>query len=284
MITIESESSNDRMMNADLHCHTNASDGYLSPEALMQRAEDKGVELLAITDHDCIEGYEKARACNVKVTLISGIELSSVWNGMGIHIVGLNFDSALISDAVFHQKSVRQIRTEKIAAKLEKKFKVPILQGVQELAGTAVVTRPHFAEYLVKNDFYKSSAEAFKKFLGAGKPGDVKSCWPTVPEVVNWILEAGGIPVLAHPHKYRLTNTKLKRLLGDFVESGGQAMEISVTGLNPNVRQYYSRLCQDLDLMGSRGSDFHTPAHQWCELGNVPPIPSGVVPVWSRFK
>ncbi len=284
MIASESDPSNDRMTNADLHCHTLASDGTLTPEKLMERAIANNLEILAITDHDTIDGYLSVKDMAAPFKLVSGVEFSTQWRGMGIHIVGLDFQAEEITSAVQHQIDVRVQRSEKIASRLEKKFKRPIYEGVKQLAGNGVITRPHFAEYLVQEGLYSSVAEAFKKFLGTGKPGDVKSGWPEIAQAVDWITKAGGFAVLAHPHKYKLTNRKLGMLLDEFKAVGGQGFELSVTGINPNVRHYYTELCQKYDFIGSRASDFHGPGHHWCELGKVPPIPAGVTPIWQAFK
>lgn len=272
-------------INADLHCHSTASDGALSPSAVVARAVEHGVEILAITDHDNCDGYEEARcAAGERIKLISGIEFSSVWKGIGIHIVGLDFDPFLLREAVQRQKAAREARSLKIAERLEKKGLNNVLAGAKLYATSDIVGRPHFAKHLVAEGVFETEADAFKSWLGQGKLGDVKAGWPDIQTVVADITAAGGHAVLAHPHTYKMTNRKLGRLLEEFKACGGAGLEVCVTGITPEKTDYFASLCQRYGLMASRGSDFHTPSNQWVELGRVAALPDDVSPIWQLFK
>ncbi len=285
MIATELNNANGRYVNADLHCHTNCSDGELSPSDLIARAVSQKVEVLSITDHDTTAAYGALGALDqLPIKLISGIELSSQWNGVAIHIVGLGFDLDAMQPHVVSQMDVRFQRAERLAALLEKKGVEDAMNRVQQIAQNAVPGRLHFARLCVQSGLYATEAESFKKLLGAGKPGDIKSGWPEMEQVVQWIQESGGIAVVAHPQKYGMTNSKLKRLLDDFVNAGGRSMEVSGTGTDNQKRQFLAQLCDQYDLLGSRGSDFHSPQQTWCDLGRIPALPDLVEPVWNHLE
>lgn len=274
----------DRHFNADLHCHSTASDGDLSPSAVVERAIEQGVEMLAITDHDNFDGLEEAKqAADGRINLVAGIEFSSVWKGIGIHIVGLDFNPQLLQDAIIKQKLARETRTLKIAERLDKKGVRDSLAGAKKYASSDVVGRPHFAKYLVAEGHFSTEAEAFKKWLGKGKIGDVKTSWPDIETVVKYITDAGGYAVVAHPHSYDMTNTKLGVFLNHFKDCGGAGMEICGTGIDSEKTKYFASLCDRYDLMASRGSDFHTPDNPWTELGRVATLPDNVTPIWQAF-
>ena len=272
-------------INADLHCHTTASDGDLRPHELVARAIDQSVDMLAITDHDNIDGYCEAIEENYSnIRLVSGIELSAVWQGINIHIVGLNFIPALLQVAVSRQKKARQARAVKIARRLEKQGIVNALFGAQQFATSSIIGRPQFARYLVSAGLVTTEAEAFRKWLGAGKIGDVKTSWPTVPTVVADIINAGGQAVLAHPHHYKMTNRKLGNFLQQFKDCGGAGIEVCSSGMTKEKTDYFATLCTKYNLFASRGSDFHTPTNPWVELGRVAPIPAHLTPIWHAFS
>ncbi len=261
----------------DLHCHTTASDGALAPEALIDRAIDRNVATLAITDHDTMAGYRQVAeyAKGRGLNLIPGIELSSQWRGMGIHVVGLNMDPThpVIIEAERSQTQVRRERATTIAQRLEKKLQKEIdFAAVEALAG-GEVGRPHFAQYLVEQGMVPDRQTAFKKYLGAGKIGDVKSGWPAMETVVKWIVESGGQAVLAHPHHYKLTRTKLLDCVAAFQYAGGQAMEICCGLMDKNQSGQLKKIAQDEGLYGSGGSDFHGPNKFGLDLGVMPPFP-----------
>lgn len=285
MIPIDTDNSNGRYVNADLHCHSNMSDGLLSPLELVQRAVDNKVEILAITDHDTIGAYsDLVQFSQFDIKMVSGIELSCRWSGVAIHVVGLGFNLEKIKAAETHQMQVRMERAERIARLLEKRGISNALQKVLVACNGGAPGRLHFARLCVSEGLFEKEADAFKKFLGAGKPGDIKSGWPELEQVVHWITQAGGIAVIAHPHKYKMTNSKLKRLLDDFTNAGGKALEVSGSGVDSQKRQYLAQLCDQYELYGSRGSDFHSPEQTWCDLGRIAALPEHVEPIWNYLE
>ncbi len=272
---------------ADLHCHSLCSDGQLSPADLVDRAVEMGVGMLALTDHDTLSGLPEAKlqAQQHDIEIINGIEFSCVFNGMGIHVVGLGFDeehSGMLA-AVALQEQRRQERAITIAERLEKKGVHGILQEAQRIANGAQLGRPHFAQALINMGKVKNMAQAFKKYLGAGKPGDVKALWPDITEVVKWIVDAGGVAVLAHPDSYKLTRTKLKLLLSAFTQAGGRAAEVVTSTMESSFTLRMSEMCEEFNLLASQGSDFHGPK-PWTELGRFPKMPSELTPVWTHWQ
>lgn len=272
----------------DLHCHSTASDGALSPEALVARAVEQGVSHLALTDHDTIAGLEVARsaASGSGLSLINGVELSCVWRSHTIHVVGLDFDERdpAFLGALERQNENRWQRARMIADRLSRLNVDQLLERATKAAGGEVPGRPHFAEVLVEDGVVPKVAHAFKRYLGTGKPGDVKACWPELPEVVRWIVSAGGIAVLAHPRKYRLTATRLRALTADFCGAGGQGIEVSVSGQSSGDLGFVAELARREKLWASQGSDFHFPGAPWCELGRIMKMPEGLEPVWHHFR
>ena len=243
---------------------------------------------LALTDHDTIDGLPEAAeaASEAGVSLINGTELSCVWKSQTIHVVGLDFDanSASFLRELAGQHDNRWRRARTIAERLER-LRVPdLLELATAEAGGDVPGRPHFAKALVQSDVVKDLNQAFKRYLGAGKPGDVKAFWPELETVVSWITRAGGLAVLAHPRKYRMTATRLRALVGDFRRSGGQAIEVSTSGQSSGDLGFLAELCRREGLLASQGSDFHFPGASWCELGVIAPLPDGLTPVWQQFR
>lgn len=269
----------------DLHCHTHFSDGVLSPEALVARAKERGVTVLAITDHDTIAALEIAQkaALDSGINLITGIEFSSQWGKGGVHIVGLGVDvnSSELIAAVELQEQARKARALAIADRLSKAGFPGALEGAQAIAGDAALGRPHFAQYLVTIGAVKNINAAFKKYLGTGKPADVKYQWPLMEQVITWIHAAGGLAVLAHPIKYELTRTKMCALIDSFVAAGGDALEV-ISGLQPAaVTEDLIRIANERSLHASCGSDFHFPDQPWQELGSFGKLPAHAKPVWE---
>lgn len=278
----------DHRLCIDLHCHSTASDGALPPSDLVARAADQGVTHLALTDHDTISGLAEAGvvAGERGVSLIPGIELSCVWKSRTIHIVGLDFDaqSDTFRAALERQKDNRWARARAIDDKLSYLNVPDLLKRATEASGGDVPGRPHFAGVLVEAGVVRNLAQAFKRHLGSGKPGDVKAFWPELAEVVQWLTDAGGIAVLAHPRKYRLTATKLRELTADFRRAGGRALEVSTSGQSSGDLGFLAELCRREHLLASQGSDFHFPGASWCELGRIMKMPDGLEPVWHQFK
>ena len=271
----------------DLHCHSEASDGTLSPGQVVARASNYGVRVLALTDHDTIAGIDEAAAVasTLGMVFIAGAEFSCLWRGQTIHVVGLDFnhqDPDLIQ-AVGAQEEVRRNRAITIDERLRGLGLPSVLADARALAA-GVPGRPHFARALLERRIVSRIDSAFSRYLGTGRAGDVSACWPEVARVVGWIQAAGGVAVLAHPRKYRLTNTKLRALVSDFSASGGRSLEVLSSGQSPQDAEYLTRLCREFSCWASGGSDFHQPGRHWCELGRLPTLPKGAEPVWHHFR
>ncbi len=269
----------------DLHTHSNASDGILSPEQLVSRAKMQGVTHLALTDHDTVAGLVAARRAAEEsgIDLINGVEFSCLWQGITVHIVGLNvqMDSPILEQALADLAEARESRATEIAERLAKLGFGDALAGAQRFAGEANIGRPHFARYLVEIGAVNSINSAFKKFLGAGKAGDVKQVWPDVAKVCDIIRAVKGMAVLAHPLRYTLTITKLRRCLDEFKQVGGEGIEVVSGQQTSNQTKSAVALAKRFDLAASCGSDFHVPDQPWQELGRFGSLPEECTPVWS---
>lgn len=276
-------------MKYDLHAHSTASDGSLSPTDLLQMAIDEGVELFSVTDHDTIDGYKEIEAYPRpdNLSLLCGIEFSSQWRGVGIHIVGLNINAGcpVLNRAIAQQGQMRADRAKLIDERLAKKGINGVLEGALAINGGRLhnLGRVHMAQYMVEAGHVKSMSKAFDNWLGRGKTGDVKQVWPELEAVIGWINEAGGVAVLAHPTKYKLSTTKLKALIEDFKAHGGRAIEVYSSGMQPAQSDFMIKLANEYGLAASGGSDFHQSGHSWCQLGRVPEMPDSVTPVWTLF-
>lgn len=273
----------------DLHSHTTASDGRLSPEDLVKRAVANRVDVLAITDHDTVAGLLSAQqvidAENLPLTLIKGIEISTLWQNFDIHIVGLNIDPehpALVA-LIAEQAARREARAALIAERLEKRRMPGALAGAKALAGGATLTRAHFAQWLVEQGYAKNMQAVFKKFLTRNNPGYVPPNWCSIAEAVAVIHAAGGQAVLAHPGRYKLNGKWLKRLLASFVEANGDAMEVAQPQQAPQERRMLGDYAIEYHLLASQGSDFHYPS-PWTELGRNLWLPKGVTEVWQDWQ
>jgi predicted metal-dependent phosphoesterase TrpH len=254
----------------DFHTHTTASDGALTPRALLERAQALNISSLAITDHDTVAGYLAVRdEVPAGLTLYPGTELSCVWGGANIHIVGVGFDPehAALLAMLARLDEARVERAEKIAQRLEKAGMPGALAGAYRIAGASQIGRPHFATWLVEQGFVNDAPTAFDRWLGRGKMGDIKAFWPPLSEVVAVLVESGGVAVLAHPLKYDMTATKLRALCKDFAAAGGQAIEIVSGRQSADECARLSRLAEALNLAVSVGSDFHREWTYGADLG-----------------
>ena len=275
-------------MRIDLHSHTTASDGRLAPNELIERAVSFDLDVLAITDHDTVDGLQPARDYIAQqgyaLKLINGIEISTVWQNKDIHIVGLNIDpqSEALNALIQQQKEHRQGRAELIAHRLSKATREGVLDEVKLIAGDAPITRAHFAKWLVDNGYAKTMQMVFKKYLTRNNPGYVPPTWCSMEEAVTAIHAAGGKAVLAHPGLYDLTAKWLKRLISAFVEAGGDAMEVAQPQQGQQERRNLADYAIQYKLLASQGSDFHYPS-PWMELGRNLWLPSGVEPVWKDW-
>jgi len=274
--------------NYDLHCHSTASDGTLSPTALVQRAHEHGVTSLALTDHDTVAGLNEAQmaATAAGIHLIPGIELSTSWQNKCLHIVGLGIDPDYppLREATQNLQIMRMERAEKIADKLEKKRIPGALEAVKKAAGEGMITRSHFADFLLSQFHVSTQQEAFDRYLGAGKSAFVATTWSDMALAINWITESGGVAVLAHPLRYNLTASWMKRLLAAFKEAGGLGIEVVTGRYNSDEIKTVAAYATRFELAGSVGSDFHNPSNQWIELGRLAPLPENIKPVWELFN
>lgn len=272
----------------DLHCHSTVSDGTLSPTQLIHRACEQGVTALALTDHDTTAGYGEAKvaADKLNLRLIPGIELSASWQNKTFHIIGLgiNPEYPALLGAAQHLQAVRLERAGRIAEKLEKKRITGALAAVIKAAGDSMITRTHFADFLVSQHHVDSQQEAFDRYLAKGKPAYVATVWAEMALAVDWIIQSGGVAVLAHPLRYQLTANWMKRLLTAFKQAGGQGIEIVTGRCNPDEINRVTRYACDFGLAGSVGSDFHSPENQWVELGRLAPLPANLTPVWDLLN
>ncbi|PVZ16239.1 MULTISPECIES: PHP domain-containing protein [unclassified Pseudomonas] len=279
-------------MIVDLHCHSTASDGLLAPAELVARAHEQGVRTLALTDHDTLEGLPQARdaAQALGMQWVSGVELSCLWGGATIHVLGYHFalDAPPLVEALQALHQGRWLRAEEIDRRLAAKGMPGTLAGaraVQQALGDSgnAPARPHFAEYLVQAGFVADRNTAFHRWLGAGKLGDVKLHWPTLEATVRTLRDAGAWVSLAHPMHYNFTRSKRRRLVADFLAAGGHALEV-VNGLQAAEQVgTLSILAREFGMLASAGSDFHGPG-LWGEIGSYRPLPDDLPPLWARFR
>ncbi|ABM60944.1 PHP domain-containing protein [Halorhodospira halophila] len=262
----------------DLHCHSSASDGHLAPAAVVHRAAERGVETLALTDHDTVAGIEEARAAAAPLglRLVAGLELSVLWQGRTFHVVGLGVDpdEPGLKAGLAQMQRARQLRGEAIGERLERAGLSGAREGARAAAGAADITRAHYARWMVDNGKVRGYEEAFRRYLRRGRVGYVHGDWVAMEEGIEWIRGAGGIAVLAHPLGYDLTGAWIRRVLDAFAAAGGEGMEVSCgTSPEPRQVQQLGGWCRRYRLLASIGSDFHGPGHPSRELGAAPPLP-----------
>ncbi len=271
----------------DLHSHSNCSDGCLSPDRLVARAVDCGVAMLALTDHDTTDGLPAAQqaASDHGLCLVPGVELSVNWGKQPLHIVGLGFDAAspAIQDAIDRNTAEREERAGRIARRLEKAGIPESLAGAQGEAGEGAPGRMHFARYLVNTGVVARHQDAFRRYLGRGKPAAVASHWIDLETGVAAIRAAGGVAVFAHPLRYGMTRTRCREAVAAFAADGGEAIEVVGGTDGPNDRSAAMALARRQGLLASLGSDFHDPEFPWRDLGWLKPLPQEAAPVWDRL-
>jgi|TARA_B110000967_G_scaffold96128_1_gene98737 predicted metal-dependent phosphoesterase TrpH len=271
----------------DLHSHSTVSDGSLSPEHLVARAIDQGVDVLALTDHDGTEGIIAAQAAaqGTKLSLVTGVEISVTWGSSTIHILGLKVDhkNASLQKGLEKIRDYRKERAVKIAERLEKSGISGAYEGASQYASPVMLGRVHFAKFLVDKGHAKNINDVFKRYLVRNKPGYVSGEWATLAQAVNWINGAGGQAVIAHPARYKMTATKLRRLITEFKELGGVGLEVVSGRQHPEEIKTLAKLANDFNLLASCGSDFHSPDNTWVELGRLPELPSSVNPIWKKW-
>lgn len=273
---------------ADLHLHSHHSDGLLTPEALIELCASRGVGLAALTDHDTVAGCEAARlACAQHgIRHVTGVEVSCGWNGQTLHVIGLNFDIAHL-ELTTHLAQIRMRRAARlieIGERLERKAKIAarsLVDGV--LAQTEVPTRMHLARSLVDAGHARDVSEAFELWLSRGTPGHVPEEWPSLLDTVAVLRAAGAHVVLAHPHRYRLSGGALRRLLGEFREGGGEAIEVGLAGIGPSDLDRLATLARTIGFAASTGSDFHDPSVPWNPPGRFAKLPTDLEPLAARL-
>ncbi len=269
----------------DLHSHSTASDGSLSPTELVRLAKSRNIDVLALTDHDTIDGVAEARleAAELGLQLLAGAEISVSQGSQTIHIVGLNLDikNPVLLKGLQRLREFRQWRSEEIARRLAKKRIEGALQGAQAYAKGNIIGRVHFARFLIEQGHAKDMRQVFKRYLVQGKPGYVPGDWASLEETLDWIHAAGGQAVIAHPARYRLSATRLRQLLGEFQELGGAALEVVSGSHSRDEILHMAQLCQRFGLLASAGSDYHGPENPYMDMGKLPAMPSNCIPVWE---
>ncbi len=275
-------------MNADLHCHSNVSDGLLSPVDVARRAHAGGVTLWALTDHDEVGGQAAARreAEALGMRYLSGVEISVTWASRTVHIVGLNIDPAnpTLVDGLYRTCHGRAARALAIAAQLETLGIPGAYDGaLKYVSNPDLISRTHFARFLVESGHAASTSDVFDRLLGDGKPGFVPHRWAALSDAVQWIRGAGGEAVVAHPGRYRYTPVEFDAFFGEFIDLGGRAIEVVTGSHTPDQYREYADVARRFGFEASCGSDFHAPGEGRIELGSLPPLPSDLKPVWERW-
>ena len=271
----------------DLHTHTFYSDGALSPAELVARAAGHGVTVLALTDHDVTDGLPEAQAAATAadITLVPGVEISVSWGAQTVHVLGLQIDVAntALQTGLARLREFRDWRAEEIGRRLAKAGIAGAIEGARARAQRGLVSRTHFAQFLVAAGHAPDVRSVFKKYLVHGKPGYVPGQWAALAEAIGWIRAAGGQAVLAHPARYKITATRLKTLLGEFRDAGGVAIEV-VSGSHSRDDAFrFAQLSRHFGLLASSGSDFHSPQNYHMDLGPLPPLPDGCTPIWQTW-
>jgi len=274
-------------LDIDLHSHSLASDGTLSPAELVTMAADSGLNTLALTDHDETSGIAEAQvaADKVGVRLIPGVEVSVSWNNRTIHVVGLNIDpeDETLNNGLAKSRDYRDWRAEEMGRRLAKHGIFGSYEAASEMAKGRIIARTHFARFLINEGYATDMSDVFKRFLKPNKPGYVTGEWASLEETVGRINGAGGVAVVAHPARYKLTATKLRELFGQFVECGGTAIEVISGNQSRDEIFCMANYAKQFGLLSSVGSDFHDPDKRWNRLGRIPKLPKSCNPVWSEW-
>ncbi len=277
------------ILNADLHCHSSVSDGTLAPEALAVRAKGNGVELWALTDHDELGGQQRARdaALSLGLPYLTGTEVSVSFAGQTVHIVGLGFDAGdeQLARGLAATRGGRVERAREMAAGLAQVGIKDAFEGASRYVGNPeLMSRTHFARFLVETGVCGDTNEVFRKYLVEGKPGYVPHRWAALGDAVRWIVQAGGTAVIAHPARYKFSPTEEYALFTEFIAHGGRGVEV-VTGTHSAAESVkYADMAEEFGLLASRGSDFHAPAESRTDLGALPWLPGRLKPVWEALE
>ena len=277
------------LTNADLHSHSNVSDGTLSPEALAERAHAQGVELWALTDHDEVSGLHRARSAALALGLdwLGGVEISVSFAGETVHIVGLGVDpdDAALQAGLAATRGGRRERAQAMADGLAQVGVHGAFEGaLRYVSNPDLISRTHFARFLVDSGVCSNTYEVFGRFLTEGKPGYVPHSWAKLRDAVGWIHGAGGLAVIAHPARYKFSPTAEYALFSEFVAHGGRGVEVMTGSHNEAERVRYADMAQEFKLLASRGSDFHSPTESRTDLGTLPDLPGRLSPVWDALE
>ena len=276
------------LLNADLHCHSTVSDGTLEPEALAARAKAGGVELWALTDHDEVGGQQRAREAAQREGLayLSGCEISVTFAGVTVHIVGLGFDpdDAALRAGLAKTRGGREERARAMAAGLAQVGIHGAFEGALPYVGNPeLISRTHFARFLVDRGHCADTSEVFRRYLTEGKPGFVPHRWAGLGDAVRWITAAGGVAVIAHPARYKFTPTEEYALFTEFKAHGGRGVEVMTGSHSAAEAIKYTETALEFDLLASRGSDFHSPTESRTDLGTLPDLSGRLTPVWQAL-
>jgi predicted metal-dependent phosphoesterase TrpH len=276
------------MLNVDLHCHSNVSDGTLTPAAVAARAKANGVDVWALTDHDEISGVAEARAAASALDLqyVPGVEISITWAGHTIHIVGLQIDETNqeLIQGLAATRGGRERRAREMAVQLAAAGIPDAFEGALRHVGNPdLISRTHFARHLVEIGRCADTHEVFRNYLTEGKPGYVPHRWASLAQALKWIRGAGGIAVVAHPGRYNLSDVAFGAFFDEFKQLGGAAIEVNTGSHSPDQYAEYAKVAAAYGFLASRGSDFHSPDESRVDLGALPPLPDGVVPVWHNW-
>jgi len=277
------------ILNADLHCHSTVSDGTLTPEALAARAKANGVELWALTDHDEVSGQQRAldAARALALPYLTGTEISVSFCDLTVHIVGLGFDhtNAALLQGLQRTRGGRSERAREMAEQLRRVGIPGVFEGaLKYVSNPELISRAHLARYLVEAGVCKDVQEVFRKYLTDGKPGFVPHRWASLRDAVRWIVEAGGVAVIAHPARYPHGPTQEYALFSEFKAHGGQAVEVLTGSHSSAEAAQYAEMALEFGLAASRGSDFHGPGESHCDLGALPFLDARLQPVWELLR
>lgn len=271
----------------DLHCHSTISDGLLSPRNLVAHAAKSGVKVLALTDHDDVSGLQAAREAALQhgIHFINGVEISATWKKRTLHIVGLKFDAenAALKTALDKVRIGRDERAQEMATGLAKVGIEGAYEGANAIAKQSILTRSHFAQFLVQSGHAKDVKTVFKKFLVKGKPGFVDHQWMSLEAAVGLINASGGSAVIAHPGRYDLGTINMLLLMHEFRSHGGAAIEVVTGSHTPPQYQQFAKIAHQFSLKSSIGSDYHGPGLSYMAMGCVPELPAGCVPIWDDW-
>ena len=277
------------MLKVDLHCHSTVSDGLLSPEAVSRRAAENGVELFSLSDHDDLSGLPAAAtvAGEHGMRFVTGVEISIEWGGAQVHILGYNFDAdnAALNAGLQAIRDGRITRARRMSDDLEKRLGLSgCFDGAMRYAENPnLISRAHFARYLVEQGLCKEVRNVFESYLVPGKPGYVDHRWATLQESIDWIVGAGGIASVAHPGRYKFSRKEMRQFFDEFKQSGGRAIEVVSGSHSADNVVVFSRLANEYGFLASCGSDFHGEGESYIDIGGTAPLSAGLTPIWEAF-